>query len=168
MRSGPTVVAAVGLACIAVACVEGQGAPLGRGDLLKTDVDASLGSSAPAPPVDASAPDDSPFAPLDGPYGRLADGYAPLAVCAACACANGTYCFGGSQSSALTSCDQGATAGSGVGCHTIPPACENEPDCVCLLRQLDPQISAAIRAQPSCYPVCASAPSGGFTVYCPP
>jgi hypothetical protein len=133
-------------------------APLGSGSRLAVDVDAS---SQPAQSTDDdSSSADSPFAPVDGAYGILPDGYAPLALCAQCACAVGTYCYGGSPYMTFSACDQTASTSLAIGCHKIPAGCANEPDCVCLLQALAPQMS--------CYPVCTDNVMGGFTVYCPP
>lgn len=145
------------LAATFVGC--GNSAPLGSGSHLAVDVDAS---SQPAQSSDdaSGTSTDSPFAPLDGPYGPLPADYAPLKVCAQCACVAGTYCYGGSPYMTFSACDQTASTGLAIGCHKIPPGCASEPDCVCLLKALAPQMS--------CYPVCTDDARGGFTVYCPP
>jgi hypothetical protein len=143
------------------ACGDPSG-PLGKGNVVNTDVDAS---SLPSGGDDAALAADSAFTPVDGPYGRVADGSVPLAVCAQCACAAGTYCYGGSPSSTFTSCAQDAGASLEVGCHTIPPTCDSGNDCVCLLQSLE--------HLPSCYLVCEPAAGGGADgaggpiVYCP-
>src|SRR5258708_40077383 len=117
---------------IALAGCSDSSGPLGSGNRVSMDVDASSQATQSSPPsADAEAPSaDSPFAPLDGQgqYGALVDGYAPLAVCAQCACAAeaGTYCYGGSpQSSFSGACDQTGATGTGlaVGCHSFPPGC---------------------------------------------
>ena len=124
-----------------------------------SDVDAS--STPPSTEVADAASADSPFAPLDGQYGPLPDGYVPLVVCAQCACAGTTFCFGGSPYTSFSgACDQTASTALEVGCHAIPAGCAAEPDCVCLLQAIAPQMS--------CYAACANEQNGGFTVYCPP
>jgi hypothetical protein len=154
---------------IALAGCSDSSGPLGSGNRVSMDVDASSQGNQSSPPSgDADAPSaDSPFAPLDGQgqYGALVDGYAPLAVCAQCACAAGTYCYGGSSQTSFSGvCDQTAATGGNsplaVGCNSLPPGCANEPDCVCVLAALAPMVS--------CYLVCAETPAGGFSVYCPP
>ena len=144
-------------------------APLGEGNVIDEDVDAT----SQAPPQNGTADDasaDSPFAPPEGPYGMPPDGYAPLAVCAQCACGAGTYCYAGSPATSLTSCDQTQSSASSLepGCHTSPASCASTPDdCACLLAALD--LTA------TCYAVCT--PGGGeggvegglvvLEVYCP-
>ncbi len=123
-----------------------------------SDVDAS--AMLPSTDTDATSAD-SPFAPLDARYGPLPDGYVPLAVCAQCACAGTTFCYGGSAYSSFSgACDQSASTTLDVGCHPIPAGCAAEPDCVCLLQAIAPQMP--------CYAACADDQNGGFTVYCPP
>jgi len=138
----------------------GSSAPSGHGDDFKIDVDAS--SMAPSTDTAEDATADSPFAPLlDAHYGQLPDGYAPLAVCAQCACGATTFCYGGSSSTPFSgSCDQTASTALEAGCHAIPAGCAAEPDCVCLLQALAPQMS--------CYLACSDSQNGGFTIYCPP
>lgn len=146
---------AVGLA--ACTSESSSPAPLGKGN----DFFGLEAGAAPPTGDDAGVLDDSPFAPLDGQYGVLPDGYAPLAVCAQCACEAGTYCFGGSPSVAFSGvCDQTASTDLAAGCHRVPAACANEPDCVCVL--------SALVSQTSCYPACADSVTGSFTVYCAP
>jgi hypothetical protein len=137
-------------------CADSTGL-IGAGSHVTVDVDAT---APPMPAGDDGGSTDSPFARLDSPYGVFPDGYAPLAVCGTCACEAGTYCYGGSAYMTLSVCDQTASPGQEIGCHTIPPGCASEPDCVCLLQAFAPQ--------KSCYPVCADDGMGGFTVYCPP
>lgn len=158
--------AAGGMLVISLAACGDSGAPLGDGNRLKVDVDAASQPGQSGGDAEALS-SDSPFAPLDGggQYGTLADGYAPLAVCAQCACGAGTYCYGGSSQSSFSGvCDQTGAVGNGagppVGCNSLPAGCANEPNCVCLLAVVAPGMS--------CYPVCVETPAGGFTVYCPP
>ncbi|MDP9000581.1 MAG: hypothetical protein M3O46_10765 [Myxococcota bacterium] len=137
----------------------GTNSSLGNGSNLAVDVDASA-RSAPSSDDAGGASSDSPFTPLDGPYGKVPDGYTPLATCTQCACKGATYCYGGSPYTAFSACDQTASTMLTVGCHALPPACASEPDCVCLLRALAPELS--------CYAACTDSAMGSFTVYCPP
>jgi len=140
-------------------CSESK-APAARGDDLKVDIDASA-APPPADIGDDASTQNSPFAPVDGPYGPLPDGYAPLAVCAQCACDGSTFCYGGSPYTSFSgACDQTANASLGLGCHAIPAGCAAEPDCVCLLQALGTQMP--------CYAACANDGNGGFTIYCAP
>src|SRR5271165_2187142 len=94
-----SVVAAV--LCAPFGACEASSSPLGAGNVLAGDVDAT--SQTPPPQTTDDGSVDSPFAPLDGPYGVVRDGYSPLAVCAQCACSPGTYCYAGSPSTSLSS-----------------------------------------------------------------
>jgi hypothetical protein len=152
---GGGVLAAAAFEAAFAGCGEPKSA--GSGDRVKVDVDAS---AQPAQGSGDDAGEDSPFARVDGAYGILPDGYAPLVVCAQCACEAGTYCYGGAPSMTLAACDQTASTSLDLGCHAMPAGCANEPDCVCLLRAFGPQMG--------CYPVCTESPAGGFIVYCPP
>lgn len=157
------------------ACESESSAPLGSGDNTHVDVDASQG---PPPMNDDDASPDSPFAPLDGPYtyGALPDGYAPLVNCEQCMCPSGTYCYGGTPSTAVSSCDQTAATGAlQPGCHTLPAACASGTDCVCLLQALESTLGQ------TCYAACAVGTGAGgagtddagdagpppLVVYCP-
>lgn len=141
-------------------CNYGATKPLGAGDDVTVDVDAT----GPPPPLqfDAAA-SDGEFGFVDGAYGTLApDQYAPLGACDECACPAGTYCFptgGAGQSVSSGTCHGAPDSGSllGVGCVPLPGACTNEPDCTCLLREVAPGLS--------CIPVCVDTPT--FAVYCP-
>jgi hypothetical protein len=73
-------------------------------------------------------------------YATQSDAYAPLTWCKQCACAAGTYCFGGAAG--YTSFDgvcnhQGGALG--IGCNTPPAGCDAS-DCVCMLQALAPTI----------------------------
>jgi hypothetical protein len=142
------------------ACNYGATKPLGVGDDLTVDVDAT--GPPPALQFDAAA-SDGEFGYVDGPYGILAaDAYDPIAACSECACPAGTYCFptgGTGQSVSSGTCHGGADSGGqlGVGCVPLPGACTNEPDCSCLLREVAPGLS--------CVPVCVD--TSTFAVYCP-
>jgi len=129
--------------------------PLGRGNHLVFDVDAT---TAPMRTPLEEASTDSSYSPVGTPY-AIPDGYAPAAICQQCACSGATYCFGGSTGHTVFSgsCNGGSAGGLEIGCQPLPPACANEPDCVCLIRELAPQMP--------CYPVCAQ--GNGLLVYCP-
>jgi len=158
-----TLVLAVGAAVVAhfVACSTDSStpAPLGNGnDFFGLD-------ATPGTPVGDNGGDgavDDVFAPLDGgAYGTLPDGYAPLALCSQCACEGGTYCFGGSPSTAFSGvCDQTGSTSPAVGCNTLPADCADASDCVCLLSTIAPQTS--------CYAACVGTVTTGFSVYCAP
>ncbi len=136
------------------ACSSLSGQPLGTGDHVLHDVDAT--SLPPQPTQDV--PPDSPFAPVDGSsaYG-MSDGYSPgvLTICAS------------SGSDLADAAQEPDAAGSGAGtgsdgastpCEPLPAACANEPDCVCLFRALAAEIQCP-------YPHCAT--DHGFKIYCP-
>src|ERR1700730_14942381 len=94
----PLVCAMAGWLC---ACSDSS-APLGQGNVVHVDADAS---SVPVGDSDGDVVADSPFAPKGGPYAAPPDAYAPLASCSQCACDAGTFCYGGSPSTALSACD---------------------------------------------------------------
>jgi hypothetical protein len=155
-------VARSGMAVLVLVCAcNGTTKPIGQGDDLIVDVEASL--APPSPMQDAPYSEDSPFGQVDAPYGSYSSGTsAMLAVCAQCACASGTYCFGGGTGATPFSGSCGPVAGrSGleIGCQAMPGACANEPDCPCILAAIDPLLS--------CIAVCVETPAGGFTAYCP-
>ncbi|HXX68624.1 MAG TPA: hypothetical protein VEK07_15660 [Polyangiaceae bacterium] len=146
------------LALATSGCSFGPGKPLGSGDDLVVDVDATAG--APVPVYDAAATD-GPFGAVDGPYGTLAaDAYDPVAACDQCACPAGAYCSGtgGAPSASSVPCgnaDAGTTLG--IACEPLPGGCANEPDCVCLVQAIAPGLA--------CVPVCAG--TMGLALYCP-
>lgn len=152
-------VSALALSVAMFGCDFGPAKPLGSGDDLVVDVDASVGPSIPQ--YDAAAVPDSPFGALDGQYGVLAsDAYDPVAACDECACPSGTYCLGTGGAASTSSVPCGNTDGGppvGVACEPLPGGCTNEPDCVCLL--------TAAASELSCVPVCAGTMT--FTLYCP-
>lgn len=158
-RATEPVASAVAVLSAIGACTGTSTKPLGVGDDLTVDVDAT--PAPPDPREDASAAADSPYGFLDGPYGVLgADAYDPLGACEQCACPSGSYCAGEGIGLAAGSaaCGPQADGGaSGVGCVELPAGCANEPDCTCLLKSLGSGLS--------CSPVCAE--NGGFAVYCP-
>jgi hypothetical protein len=130
-------------------------APLGKGNHLVYDLDATM---APAQNAYEDSSTDSPYSPVGSEY-TIPNGYAPAAICQRCACSGASYCFGGATGHTTFSgdCDGGAGAGLEIGCQPLPPACANEPDCVCLIRELSQKMP--------CYPVCGE--GNGFVVYCP-
>jgi hypothetical protein len=138
---------------LAVACLAGLAAcsdsakPLGHGDNLIVDNDATTGEQAPM--TDASG---------DSPIGAYVDVNALPQACSTCTCDTTTqFCFGGGGSAAPFSgtCDQ--TAGPlAVGCNALPGACANEPSCPCILQALAGQL-------PCTYPVCSDT---NFSVSC--
>jgi hypothetical protein len=130
-------------------------APLGRGNHLVSDVDATAARMQ-APPQDTAI--DSSYSPVGTQY-AIPDGYAPAAICQQCACSGATYCFGGATGHTVFSgsCDGGTGTGLAIGCQPVPAACANEPDCACLIRELSPTMP--------CYPVCGQ--GNGLIVYCP-
>jgi hypothetical protein len=146
---------AVLLAGVLVSCSDSP-PPLGRGNHLVLDVDATM------PPMQTPSNDeastDSAYSPVGTKY-AIPDGYAPAAICQQCACSGATYCFGGATGHTVFSgsCDGGGGAGLEIGCQPLPAACANEPDCVCLIRELSPKMP--------CYPVCGE--GNALIVYCP-
>jgi len=130
----------------AVACSNGPSGPLGSGDKVYVDVDATY--QAPAPAADGGGV----FTRLDSGYGATdSPGYA---TCKACACPATDYCFGGGPGYAYSgSCDPGATFG--VGC--MPLATSGCPDgsCECL--------NTVLRTMVGCYADCVQ---NTTTVYC--
>jgi hypothetical protein len=159
MRS-PVLVVWAGLFAVAGACSEST-APLGQGDNVVVDVDASQ-QQAPTQGDDDSG-DDSPFAPVESGYGPAPDGYAPYDWCSQCGCPSGTFCFGGGTGYSDFNGDCHADAGpfdsgSGlaIGCYPFPGACANEPSCECLIMTMSQYMP--------CYPVCSITSN---IVYCP-
>jgi hypothetical protein len=145
------------LSPIAWAC-SSSSAPIGRGDTLIVDVDATIIPSQPAPDAGAA---DSPF----GTYYDDAPGaysYSPLAVCSKCACEAGTYCFGGGTGYTSFSGACSGSSGLAVGCQPLPPACattatDQTAECACIFSALKPDLS--------CTPECTQGKP--LTVYCP-
>jgi len=144
------------LFAIGGACSVSSSKPLGSGDTVIHDVEAS---TQPPQPDGEDASADSPFARVDSPYGPVPDGYAPFQWCSQCTCPSTSYCFGGGTGHTTFSgvCGKGGGTGLEIGCEPLPAACANEPDCACLIR--------AVASQMPCYPVCTD--TNGFTVYCP-
>ena len=145
------------MAAAAVACNgdDAPSGPTGSGDNLKVDVDAT--TQAAQPPAMESGVEYG-----DGGYASAvaADGYAPAAWCAQCACSAGSFCFGGGTN--FTSfdgvCDH-VEAGPGVplaiGCNLPPSGCDAS-DCACLI--------TAIGGQLPCYSECVGVKTP--MVYC--
>lgn len=165
MRPGATklTLSALGVLCTIAACTGTSTKPLGSGDDLTVDVDAT--PALPDPRDEEASTLDSPYGFLDGPYGVYGyDAVAPVGACEQCACPSGTYCMGAgsgvtvSPSTCGPSPDGGGGAVMGVGCVPMPASCANEPDCTCLLTSLVGQLS--------CDPECVEV--AGFAVYCTP
>jgi hypothetical protein len=166
----------------AAACSTLSGAPLGKGDRVFTDVDAT---SLPPQPNQTLSPD-SAFAPVEGStgYGSVYDAYAVLSICGAApdaskGKADSETPSAGPESGPASGDDAGAEddaapvddaatasdvasypsgAGSSAACETMPAACANEPDCECLFQALAAKI-------PCSYPHCSAV--DGFQIYCP-
>jgi hypothetical protein len=174
--------ALVAMGGVASACSsEGPSAPLGSGDTLHVDVDAS---ALPAQQSsDANTDPDGIFAPVDGSsiYGSGkydAAAYEVLSICSppdasAASAGDGGKTRRDAGASTETDAsaeldgayapglDGGYTAGD-AGCEAFPASCMAQPDCVCLLGAL----ASAIPCQ---YPHCeVKLDHSGFAVYCPP
>jgi hypothetical protein len=171
MARGRLIVLLAGLAvCGAVACGSQSNAPLGKGDTVYVDVEASALppdqpdayiAASPFAPVDgsdiygsnygdASTPVLSVCSPPDGSAGAVADGATSTAPDASASAA-----ADGSASAAA-----GSASDAGAACTAFPAACMSQPDCVCLF--------GAFKAQIPCpYPSCGVL-KDGFDIYCPP
>jgi hypothetical protein len=161
---------ALGVMSLAAACATLSSAPLGSGDRVIVDVDAT---TLPPQPTQ-NVPPDSPFAPVDGSrgYGPEYDAYALLTVCSSNlvpdASAEGAGPPAPSRGSDAEALRDGeavsdapsyaGAASASAGCEPLPAACANEPDCECLLRVLAAKI-------PCPYPHCSV--DNGFKMYCP-
>jgi hypothetical protein len=137
------------------ACSSATSKPLGMGDRVFVDVEAS---TLPPQP-DANFDPDGIFAPVDssGIYGRgYGDAAAELIVCAR-PDGGPSATDGGSGSAAYPADGSAATA-----CVPFPASCASgvEPDCECLFGALAAQI-------PCPYPHCGVM-KNGFSIYCPP
>jgi len=146
--------AIAGVAFASVGCTDDSGKPLGHGNVVVVDVDATMQPAQAG--FDGSA--DSPFAPLDAAYGQVYDGFAPVDWCSKCTCPSGTFCFGGGRGYPAFSgaCASGESSPASVGCVTIPAACAATPTCACLLGAI---------AGLTCYPACVD--QGTPLVFCP-
>jgi hypothetical protein len=137
----------------AAACSSGtSGKPLGMGDTVFQDVEAS--TLPPQPSSDADLDPDGVFAPVDGSqqYGTVYDSYAALTVCPP---------PDGGPSAGDGSAASEAGGAAATGCQPFPASCTNTgaPDCVCLLGVYAAQI-------PCTDPSCAITKTG-FSIYCP-
>jgi hypothetical protein len=150
-------------------------APLGKGDTLYVDVEAS---TLPPQPTDDGPSDDSPFARVDGSgiYGTSYDAsYPVLTVCEPPDGSTSEKADSGKDASAGSNSEGAdASAGSGDGgkyeagayvagdggpaCTPLPAACASQPDCECLL-------GALASTLPCSYPHCSI--DKGFQIYCP-
>jgi hypothetical protein len=165
MRRAHLVALALSAAMVAVvvACSESQ-APLGNGDDVISDVDAS-DAQAPSQSEDAAEDyDAATFAPVDGEYTAAPDGYAPYTLCQKCGCPAGSFCFGGGTgyTSFNGDChaDGGplADAGLSLGCFPIPASCKDvDAACDCLIQAVSAYVTG-------CYADCTVAPN---VVSCP-
>jgi hypothetical protein len=135
------------------ACSGGtSGKPIGTGDLVIVDVEAS--TLPPQPSSDADLDPDGVFAPVDGSqrYGTTYDSYAALTVCAPP--------DGGASDSDGSEADEAGGAAA-TGCVPFPASCANAspPDCVCLF--------GAFAAQIPCTAGSCAVTKSGFSIYCP-
>jgi hypothetical protein len=140
--------------CGAVACGSQSTAPLGKGDTVYVDVEASTLPDQP----DAYLAD-SPFAPVDGSgiYGANYDD-AAAPVLSVCAPPDGSA--GSASDGSASGAPDGAASGAAAACTAFPAACMSQPDCVCLFKAFAAQI-------PCPYPSCGVL-KDGFDIYCPP
>ena len=156
MARGRLVVFLVSGALGGAACSSATtGKPLGTGDRVFVDVEAS---TLPPQP-DADLDPDGIFAPVDSSavYGtQYGDAYAELTICPRSD--GGPLAADGATGSSGYRADGGAAAG----CVPFPASCASatEPDCVCLFSAFAAQI-------PCAYPSCGAA-KNGFDIYCPP
>jgi hypothetical protein len=147
---------------VVAACSTSQ-APLGQGDDIISDIDAS-DASQPQQQGDDGPYDDGYFARADAGYGPPPDGYAPFNWCTQCGCPADTFCFGGGTgfsdfSGTCHAADAGALDGAAalaIGCYPYPTACATDPTCDCII--------AAVSQYIPCYAVCSITTN---TVYCP-
>ena len=140
-------------------------APIGHGDHLIVDVEAST-----YPPAPTDAAPDPVFARVDGSsiYGTRYDAYAALTVCAPPD--GGMSQDDGGASPAedagpaapydAAAASYPADGASGNGCVPFPAACEGTPGCECLFGAFAAEI-------PCPYPSCGVM-KDGFSIYCPP
>lgn len=151
-----------GFFAVVMACSDSQ-KPLGQGDDLITDVDASPGPNPQQGDDAAEGYDASVFAPVEGGYPPAPDGYSPYAICQQCGCPSGTFCFGGGTGYETFNGDCHADAGLlaegglSIGCFPIPAACEGtDAACDCLIQ--------TVSGYMPCYPDCVDTTN---IVYCP-
>jgi len=142
---------------LAVACNGSpeSGEPLGKGDHVIVDVDAT---TLPPQP-DADLAPDSEFAPVPGStmYGTQYDARALLTICEPPDGSTG----GDSAAEAPADAADGVADGApmATGCQPFPAACASEPNCPCLFGVFATQL-------PCAYPSCGV--KNGFSLYCPP
>jgi hypothetical protein len=142
------------------ACSSGDtsSAPLGHGDHLIVDVEAST-----LPPQPQNPTPDPIFAPVDGSskYGGVYDAYTAFNVCSPPKA--GASMEAGAADDDATAPDDGAASypaegGSTTGCVPFPASCASQANCVCLLK--------AFASQIPCIPNCAVT-KHGFSINCP-
>ena len=139
-----------------------------RGDRVIDDTRPS--PSAPQQQQDSAPPPPSDAGVYDARAYTVPDGYSPTSVCDKCSCASNDagYCFGGGTGKTDLAGEcvvPRSDAGDGgvpfdellVGCNPVPPECEPNPDCTCLI--------AALHVKLPCYTVCST--KGGLRIYCP-
>jgi hypothetical protein len=133
--------------------------PLGNGDHLIVDVDAS---ELPPQP-DVYVPPDSPFAEVADAciLNDLAYDASPAnAVLTVCEPPDGSA--SGGEGGVEPSADGAAASGKGgaaASCEPFPAACASQPDCECLFPIFGPKL-------PCAYPNCSV--GMGFNFHCPP
>jgi hypothetical protein len=162
MRWGrPVVLVGAAIGAIA-ACSSGSGAsaPLGKGDTLVVDVEASTLPQQPDPADDP----DSAFARVDGSdiygSGYDASAYALMTICEPPdGSAEASTTKSSDASTGSTTAEGGANATEDAGCQPLPAACTSQPDCACILTALATML-------PCPYPHCGV--DHGFHLYCPP
>ena len=149
MARGRLVAWVVSLALVAAAACSnetGSNKPLGSGDNLIVDVDATALPEQPdASPDDVFAQDDVQTAYNEG------DAYAVLTIC--------PPPDGGDDGGATKGDDAAAyEGGAAAACQPLPAACASDPTCDCLFKALASMI-------PCDYPHCGV--QNGFNIYCP-
>jgi hypothetical protein len=152
-RAAATTVGCVAVAALAWACTNANGPPMGKGDTVYHDVDAT---NVPYPPQPDAGETDSPYGTTEDAYGSYTS--AARSVCNQCACEAGTYCFGGATGYTTFS---GSCSGGGsdlaLGCRPLP-ACAGDADiCGCIFAALRPEVSCYLNCQQTAAP----------TVFCP-
>jgi hypothetical protein len=169
--------ALAGLGGALAACSTGESnAPLGNGDTLHVDVDAS-NLPPQGNPTDADLDPDGIFDPADGSsiFGNGNYDAASLAVLSVCLPPDASASSGdggkrGKDASAASGSEDGGLAGvdedggADAGCVPFPSTCDptKQPSpCNCLL--------GAFTDVPCTYPSCAvNLAMNGYTLYCPP
>ena len=153
MTRGRLVAWVVSLGLVASAACSnetGSNKPLGTGDTLIVDVDASdLPDQPEASPDDVFAQDDVQTAYDEG------DAYAVLTICAPPDGGSDDGGKGAKADDAGAAYEGGAPAAA---CQPLPAACTSDPTCDCLFKALGSMI-------PCDYPHCGV--QNGFNIYCP-